>query len=98
VSGDFGLTRVNELDYSSTKTDQDKSGSGDRLHGRIAAREVSRPVAAPTTGSAIGPGNIVRRREKILTEPIFTRIVGKRTSSPRRGGYGQAALFAFSHF
>jgi hypothetical protein len=31
VSGVFDLTRVNELDYSSTKTDQNESGSSD-LH------------------------------------------------------------------
>jgi len=41
VSGDFDLTGVNELDYSSTKTDQDEAGSGDLHHGRIAASKVT---------------------------------------------------------
>ena len=41
VSGVFDLTRVNELDYSSTKTDQNESGSRDLHHGKIAATKVA---------------------------------------------------------
>ena len=41
MSGDFDLTRVNELDYSSTKTDQDEPGSSDLHHGKIAATKVA---------------------------------------------------------
>ena len=41
MSGDFDLTRLNDLDYSSTKTDHDEAGSGDLHHGRIAASKVT---------------------------------------------------------
>ena len=41
MSGVFDLTRVNELDYSSTKTDQNESGSSDLHHGKIAATKVA---------------------------------------------------------
>jgi hypothetical protein len=41
VSGDFDLTRANELDYSSTKTAQNEPGSSDLHHGKIAATQVA---------------------------------------------------------
>ena len=41
MSGDFDLTRANELDYSSTKTDQNEPGSSDLHHGKIAATQVA---------------------------------------------------------
>lgn len=96
VSGDFDLTGVNELDYSSTKTDQNEAGAGDLRHGRIAATKVASldPIAGRTTGSAKGSGDIVRGSMRILTDTQFTRIVGKRTSSRRGGGYGQTASFS----
>jgi len=57
-----------------------------------------RSVADPTTGSAICSGDIVRRWERNLTDTKLTRIVGKRTSSLRRGGHGLTASFSFSYF
>jgi len=90
VSGDFGLTRVDDLDYSSTKTDQDKAGSGELRHGEITAKYRAWSLRL-LKGSAIGSGDIVRLWERIPVNARFFRIVGKRTRSRSRGGQGQTA-------
>ena len=57
-----------------------------------------RSIAGRTAGGAKGSGDIVRGSRRILTDTQFTRIVGKRTSSLRRGGHEQTASFSFSDF
>ena len=97
VSEDFDLTRLNELDYSSSRTEQNEAGRDDLLHGRVAARKFALDRRV-TTGSAMRLGDIVRGSRRTPIDTRFIRIVGKRTRSLRRGGTGRAASFSFSYF